>query len=367
MIEAMDHAAEAILRYLATASVVAAVLPLAAWLVVRTSRMRAAIHRHMVWFYCLVAIALLPPLWLYAPKVKLAVLPVRAEPLPAPVSALEPARVEMPEAFEYPPIEPAGAPLAVSTAALPAPVTAAEHAFPWRPLLAACWLLGLAVMLARLPLGYIGLRRLLRRAVPVGPEHAANGLTELKAPVLVSDDLDSPVVLGVFRPAILLPRAIVDGGNHEELRMALDHELAHLERRDHVVNAFQRLLEAPLFFHPLVWYASRRLTQEREQVCDNWVLGQGTEARRYARLLAGLAETGLRRQHGLQGVALFEGGLLERIQTMLDPRSVKVTRSSAIVSFAAALLAVSALTVFGTVTLGEAPVESEGVVLAPAP
>ena len=58
----------------------------------------------------------------------------------------------------------------------------------------------------------------------------------------------------------------------------LQHELAHLERRDHYFNCLQIWFRVVFFFHPLVRYACRQLHLERELACDGRVLSMGTTA-----------------------------------------------------------------------------------------
>jgi hypothetical protein len=106
----------------------------------------------------------------------------------------------------------------------------------------------------------------------------------------VSPQVGVPTVAGILRPTILLPLAIVSGLAPDELEAILAHELAHLRRYDHLVNLIQRLIEAFLFFHPAVWWLSRRIRIEREHCCDDLVVAQGAEPSRYAASLLHVAE-----------------------------------------------------------------------------
>ncbi len=101
-----------------------------------------------------------------------------------------------------------------------------------------------------------------------------------------------PTVVGVFRPVILLPVALASGLSPDQLAAVLTHELAHIRRWDHVVNVFQRVIEALLFFHPAVWWLSRQLQIERENCCDDLVIGLGAEPVSYAASLLDIAEIG---------------------------------------------------------------------------
>ena len=117
----------------------------------------------------------------------------------------------------------------------------------------------------------------------------------------------------------MLPREMYNKNSPEDLQMILSHEFAHIQRQDCRINLLQRIIEAVFFFHPLIWYASFQLTQQREQICDNYVLAQGASAADYVGLLSRIVEQGFVKKH-FHAVALFEGRLLSRIRSLLDPK-----------------------------------------------
>jgi beta-lactamase regulating signal transducer with metallopeptidase domain len=100
----------------------------------------------------------------------------------------------------------------------------------------------------------------------------------------VSREVDSPQVVGLWRPTILLP--LEDRLDDEELDMALMHELAHVRRGDLVLGWVPALARTLFFFHPLVHLATREYALCREAACDALVLSRGRQAARtYGRLL----------------------------------------------------------------------------------
>ena len=110
-------------------------------------------------------------------------------------------------------------------------------------------------------------------------------------PVVAScQQVAAPVVIGVLRPMILLPPCLMTGCDVDQLEALLAHELAHIRRWDLLVNLTQRVVEALLFFHPAVWYVSRRISIEREHACDDLVISTGWRPLDYCRALIGLAE-----------------------------------------------------------------------------
>src|SRR6185436_7013290 len=87
--------------------------------------------------------------------------------------------------------------------------------------------------------------------------------------LLAHGRLDSAVVVGWLRPVVLLPVSLISGFTPDQLRAILAHELAHIRRHDFVVNILQRCVESILFYHPAVWWLSKRIRAEREHCCDD--------------------------------------------------------------------------------------------------
>ena len=81
--------------------------------------------------------------------------------------------------------------------------------------------------------------------------------------------LDVPAVIGWFRPVVLLPMTVLAGLSQAQLEAVIAHELAHIKRWDYFVNLFQIAAETVLFYHPAVWWVSRRIRLERENCCDD--------------------------------------------------------------------------------------------------
>ncbi|MHC4155226.1 MAG: M56 family metallopeptidase [Planctomycetota bacterium] len=334
---------QAIIHYLFVGSVTAAVLVPATWGVIKGLRIRGPVYRQLLWLYCLIGIAAVPVIWLHAPKLTLAVLPAEVPPAEATIS---PAVLSNTAGGDY--LARADAdPMLFQNPALENKVNAQKknlapraHAVTAKTLLVALWLGGFAFMLVRLFVGWYRLRRICLSARSVARDKRVPDLAGQKLRLLVTSKVGSPACFGILRPSVILPRQLYENGTAEELAMVLSHELAHIERRDCWTNLFQRLVEAALFFHPLVWLASSQLTRERERICDNYVISRGVSALDYTAFLSHIVEQGFEGTC-LASVALFEGRLLQRVRFLLDPKRSGKTRlsiKSALICTVAALI-----------------------------
>jgi beta-lactamase regulating signal transducer with metallopeptidase domain len=129
-----------------------------------------------------------------------------------------------------------------------------------------------------------------------------------------------PTVIGVLRPMILLPATLTTGLSTEELSAILSHELAHIRRYDLWMNLLQRVIESLLFFHPVIWILSRRVSAEREICCDDLVVRSGHQPMNYAGALLRMAElcAGISPPKSL-ALAATSGGL-----TLLEHRVMRL-------------------------------------------
>jgi uncharacterized protein (TIGR03435 family) len=97
-----------------------------------------------------------------------------------------------------------------------------------------------------------------------------------------SPALLEPGIVGVWRPILLVPDGIEQYLTARQLEAVLAHELCHLQRCDNVTAALHMVVETLFWFHPLVWWISARLLDERERACDEHVLRMIDEPKVYA-------------------------------------------------------------------------------------
>jgi|GEM_PF-4880735 len=99
---------------------------------------------------------------------------------------------------------------------------------------------------------------------------------KIKGKVLLkqSERVSSPLVMGVIKPVIIFPMGLIQALPTDEIEAILVHELAHIKRKDFLINIVINLLQVVYFFHPAFWWLKVQLDAEREFHCDDIALNQ---------------------------------------------------------------------------------------------
>lgn len=174
-------------------------------------------------------------------------------------------------------------PLATSAAPviLSHPVaTSKAHALPIEQALLGLWTLGAAFFLFRLLWNHARLWRQVRTAPVVTDSAVMDVLEDCKALLKVHTplvilrvrNLPSPALVGLVRPRLLMDEALLESLSEEELRHVLLHELIHLRRLDILWAWLSAWVQVAQWFNPVLWWAFRRMHQDRELACDAGVL-----------------------------------------------------------------------------------------------
>jgi TonB family protein len=157
---------------------------------------------------------------------------------------------------------------------------AVARAQSWSPsgVIMGLWAFGCGVLILRLALGHWRIARLVRAATPIQPNE------------LYLADVGVPIVCGLFRPVVLMPRASSEWPAWQ-FDAAVRHELTHAQRKDLQANFIAELACAAWWFHPLAWMLARLLRDCQETACDDAVLFSGLEPATYAEALLAVAQT----------------------------------------------------------------------------
>jgi uncharacterized protein (TIGR03435 family) len=187
-----------------------------------------------------------------------------------------------------------------------------------------------------------------RRRPAEGPEDSAPAtdyrpLTTNQHPRIVCVDTTiEPGIVGILRPVLLWPASISARLDDAQIAAIFTHELAHVRRRDNLSATLHMAIEAVFWFHPLVWWLSARLVDERERACDEDVIRAGREPQRYAEGILRTCEFYL--ESPLSCVTGVTGAdLKKRIETIMRNRpteSLGRARALLLSTFAVATIAI---------------------------
>ena len=212
-----------------------------------------------------------------------------------------------------------------------------QGSLPW---VSSVWLLGVFLLSLRLAGGMFQANRLRSEGVSPLPDWLETRFRKLitrsgvegSVRVRISGKVAVPLVIGIIRPAILMPAAMISLMPVEQLDSILAHELAHVKRHDLLVNLIQSLMEVLFFFHPAVWILSEGIRRDREQCCDDLALDLCGKLSDYARALAGLSE--LQAGPYVHSVALSRGKkhLLNRVERLIKPKKMKTNATEKFVA-----------------------------------
>lgn len=142
--------------------------------------------------------------------------------------------------------------------------------------------------------------------------------------LMVSEKIVVPFTKGFLKPVILLPIALLSQLPADQLELVLAHELAHIKRRDYLINVFQILVESVLFFNPVVWWLSAVIRKEREHATDDLVVQHQNEQIKLAKALTNLLVFKSRRNLINHVVYFNKTSNMKRIERLLKHQSRKI-------------------------------------------
>lgn len=189
------------------------------------------------------------------------------------------------------------------------------------------WILGVLLFALRMFGSLIYLQRVRNSILSeVRPQliHALNSVKEhlqIKEAVKIAESkmISTPMVIGFFKPMILVPFGLINQLEIEEVEAILIHELTHISRNDYLYNLLISIVELCFYFHPAVWWISANIRSERENCCDDAVILHGKNPTIYAKALYKLESLRQRRIPQLaMPLSNNKNQLLHRIQRIVN-------------------------------------------------
>ncbi|MDQ3535777.1 MAG: DUF2807 domain-containing protein, partial [Bacteroidota bacterium] len=216
------------------------------------------------------------------------------------------------------------------------------------PLIITIWFLGILIFTLRLLGGLAYVQRLKKYKVTDITSEWESKIKNISRKIgldktvrlLESSLVTVPMVVGYFKPVILIPIGAITGLSASQVEAILAHELAHISRKDYLVNIIQTVIEIIFFYHPAIWWLSNRVREERENCCDDIALQVNENTLVYAKALTTLGEMQVNHP-GLAMAATGNSGILfKRIKRMLTQPTQNPTFSEGFITACALFICI---------------------------
>ena len=150
------------------------------------------------------------------------------------------------------------------------------------------WAIGLLTVIWYARRNHLGLCKILEEAQPADKSLQEKAFSlayrfQCKCPeIRVTNTNAAPLVTTYAnKQTILLPQALLNTLNPEELETVIAHELAHVRRGDRWVRWFEFCVILLHWWNPLAWWTRNQLEQATESCCDGLVVWKLPNHRRH--------------------------------------------------------------------------------------
>lgn len=196
-----------------------------------------------------------------------------------------------------------------------------------------CWLLIMVLRCVQLCAGLRGVYILKRKGVTSAGEYWNKRLQQLAASIKVKGSVTLmqsviakvPMVIGHFKPVILIPAGIISALPQDEIEAILLHELAHIRRKDYLVNMLQNFCEILFFFNPAVLWLSSLIRDERESCCDDIALTEIKNKKQFIHALISFQEYNMAASNYAVGFPGRKDHLLNRVKRIITNTNKTLT------------------------------------------
>ena len=238
-----------------------------------------------------------------------------------------------------------------------------EHFFPW---IVNIWMAGVCILSIQMTYGYLQSIRIKKHLTfPVSQStkqitHRLIDKFNLKQKISIKESgyIQTPALIGYFKPVILLPISMISGIPNNQLEIIIAHELAHIKRHDYLVQFIQGIIELIFFYHPVVWWLSSVVNTEREHICDDLAVKVCGESLTLIKALNNMEAIRKKKFEMILGLSGKKDNLLYRVQRILRPKNDsgkadKILLSGLFILLFSGLILVSNFAISGNVFSGK--------------
>lgn len=127
-----------------------------------------------------------------------------------------------------------------------------------------------------------------------------------------------PMVVGFIKPIVLVPLGMLANLPAAQVEAILLHELAHIRRRDYLINLVQVFCENVFFFNPAVCWVSKLIREEREHCCDDLAISVMQNKTSFVHALVSFQEYNQSRPAFEMAFSRKRNHLLDRIKRIIN-------------------------------------------------
>jgi bla regulator protein BlaR1 len=197
------------------------------------------------------------------------------------------------------------------------------------PLIVLIWFIIFLARFTRILSGLIYVQRIrhskTRSVTPEWQDKFELLLTRLKIhqtiSLLESTLVKVPVVVGFLKPVILIPAGMLIQLSPVQVESILVHELAHIHRRDYLINMLQNLADVVYFFNPSFLWISSLIRNERENCCDDIAIRETKSRKQFVEALVSFHEYSKSAPGYALSFAAKENQLVNRVKRIVNKKN----------------------------------------------
>lgn len=164
------------------------------------------------------------------------------------------------------------------------------------------WLVGMGIMMLYTLISYIKFCKKVSEAVC------------LKENIYFCDRIDTPFILGIFKPRIYLPSNI----SEQDAEYVLCHEFSHIKHNDYLWKPFAFLLLTIYWYNPVLWIAFFLFCKDIEIACDERVIKQLGVENKKSYSLALINCSAAHKTHAACPLSFGETAVKSRVKSVLN-------------------------------------------------
>lgn len=183
--------------------------------------------------------------------------------------------------------------------------------------------------------------------------------------LLESAIIKVPMVVGLLKPVILIPIGLLSNLPQGQVEAVLLHELAHIRRKDYLVNLLQSFAETIFFFNPALLWISSLMREERENCCDDIAISRIKNKKQFIHALVTFQEYAMLQSSSSAAIA-FAGRknyLLNRVKRIIDNENKKLNAMEK----GFFILSIVAISLIGLMSMRQSSAQKKGSTISTLP